>query len=1581
MDTANPVENIAAKVVAIKDIELHSLKRRNLPVARQFYVEFSVSDTLRSTDSAKESKNRTSWDKKFSFDGDDRSVILVKVYQKHRIGKDKMVGSLIDTIGGALGKLKDGVLECTLGKDTSDESDSGMTLKFALSAESLGNSNADGRQVIDAVTVASEAINPLNSTPAAAGLLSSAVDAGTNVATGTQTFETTWGVLLQRMELFNKIVTGVAQIHPYTSLAWSVISAANQVLVNQKNRDDKIIRLAGMMSDVFTFVDHAEPLKAIEAHMKTITLLIQQVTECGYFITEYAKQKNFWVRTARYTISDIDTRITDYENKFRELKSAFLEGVAVQTGITVVRIMNLMEPIAESIDLNDMPYAPGARYAQEKGCLPGTRESFLREICGILNNSDQDAPQVCLLTGVAGSGKSAMARLYDGQKRLGSSYCFASIDVARRNPQNLFSTIARGLADHDPQFKAALWEVVKGDRALRMSPSPFEQVEKLIIEPSQNLDAIGPLVIVIDALDESGNQASRRQLLRAISKQIAENTFPSNLRFLITARPESDILAALPPGPQIVHKQMSDVPQDVVDGDIEKFVYHSLHQYTELESSWPDREWCRLLVRHSQHLFQWASTACNFIEGDGTVGLDPSERLDSLLNTDGGHSLDSLYQTILSQLFTLDNTRERFRTVMAIVLALNEPLSLSSLSALLGKDLNIRAIIKPMGSLLDGVLDEEKPIRPLHTSFRDFLLDAARSSVFHVDIQPQHSLCLGRTLLSCMQNFLRFNICDLKDAHVRNTAVPDLSNKVNKAISPHLAYSCQYWMHHLQHVDCTPDLLNEMTLFFKSFLPYWLEAISLLSLSCPLSSILSALETCTSLKKWAKDQEIATLASETFQFIQVFAPVLRESTPHLYLSAMPQTPSSSPLCGLWFDHLQKHVSATSGLPTNWSAEVQILQGHTLNVVSVAYSSDGTHIVSCAGDQTIRVWNATTGQSVGGPFQGLMDYVTSVAYSPDDTHIVSGLWNKTIVVWNAATGQPVSDPFEGHTDVVTSVVYSSDGIHIASGSNDKTIRVWNVTTGQCVAGPFQGHEESVTSVAYSPDGNYIVSGSNDKIIRVWNATTGQCVAAFEGHEDSVTSVAYSPNGNCIVSGSRDQTIRVWNATTGQSVGGPFQGHTGVVTSVAYSPDGIHIVSGSWDMSARIWNVTTGQCVAGPFLGHIYPVSSVAYSPDGSHIVSGSWDNTIRVWNGTIGQSLVGSSGEYTSEVTSVAYSPDGAHIACGFRVAITWVWDATTGQFVAGPFKGHVNSIDYSPSGTCIVSGSRDGTISVWDVTTGQCVVDPFQGHTDVVQSVAYSPDGAHIVSSSWDKTIRIWNAATGQCVADTFHGHADPITSVAYSPDGTCIASGSRDKTIRVWSATTGQCVAGPCEGHEDSISSVAYSSDGVYVVSGSLDKSIRVWDATTGQPVAGPMNGHTSGVWAIACSPDSTHIVSGSQDNTIRIWNVTTGQCVAGPFQGHTNVVTSVAYSPDGDYIVSGSFDGAIKVWKVQEFTSLGDICVENSWIQSSNGACFGWIAPWGRNSFHLPIHSLVIASNKTHQVQDVDISLFGESWTSCWN
>ncbi|KAF8549973.1 hypothetical protein OG21DRAFT_521830 [Imleria badia] len=433
--------------------------------------------------------------------------------------------------------------------------------------------------------------------------------------------------------------------------------------------------------------------------------------------------------------------------RLQELKPALLDVGRP----SVVRLENLLKDMThmmQSADLNDMPYAFRASYHPGKGCLLGTRESFLRDIYDILNNPDEHAPRVCLLTGVAGSGKStvahSIAQLYDKQKQLGSSFFFSRTDIVNRNQKNLFSTIARDLSDHDPQYKSALWGIVKEGRALRTSTCPIEQIERFIIEPGKELHPVKPLVVVIDGLDESGDQASRKALLNTISQKIANDTLPTfHLRFLITARAEEDIIASFPPGPRIVRKLMEDIPQEIVDRDVERFIHHALRLHFDFKSP-ADKARCQDLVSHSQQLFQWASAACGFINGyHDFSGFSPSQRLDKILQADdtdstGSCLLDHLYLTILSELFTSGETQARFRMVMATgtVLALDEPLPLTSHSLLRGGDPQIRPSMKVLGSLLIGVLDKEKPIRLLHSSFRDFLLHESRSTVFHVEIQP-----------------------------------------------------------------------------------------------------------------------------------------------------------------------------------------------------------------------------------------------------------------------------------------------------------------------------------------------------------------------------------------------------------------------------------------------------------------------------------------------------------------------------------------------------------------------------------------------------------------------------------------------------------------------------------------------------------------------------------------------------------------------------------------------------------------------------------------------------------------------------
>ena len=70
-------------------------------------------------------------------------------------------------------------------------------------------------------------------------------------------------------------------------------------------------------------------------------------------------------------------------------------------------------------------------------------------------------------------------------------------------------------------------------------------------------------------------------------------------------------------------------------------------------------------------------------------------------------------------------------------------------------------------------------------------------------------------------------------------------------------------------------------------------------------------------------------------------------------------------------------------------------------MSVSFSPDGSRIVSGSGDNTVRVWDAVTGEVIN-TLTGHSGYVFSVSFSPDGSRIVSGSQDN-IRVWDAVIG--------------------------------------------------------------------------------------------------------------------------------------------------------------------------------------------------------------------------------------------------------------------------------------------------------------------------------------------------------------------------------------------------------------------------------------------------------------------------------------------------------------------------------------------------------------------------------------------------
>ncbi|KAG9089549.1 POC1 centriolar protein A, partial [Ceratobasidium sp. UAMH 11750] len=97
------------------------------------------------------------------------------------------------------------------------------------------------------------------------------------------------------------------------------------------------------------------------------------------------------------------------------------------------------------------------------------------------------------------------------------------------------------------------------------------------------------------------------------------------------------------------------------------------------------------------------------------------------------------------------------------------------------------------------------------------------------------------------------------------------------------------------------------------------------------------------------------------------------------------------------------------------------------------------------------------------------WVYSVAYSPDGAYIVSGSDDNTIRIWDAHTGQSVGQPLQGHTSVVSSVAFSPDGAYIVSSSEDQTVRIWDVQSCAEMGGiPESGNTSTQPNIPSRPN---------------------------------------------------------------------------------------------------------------------------------------------------------------------------------------------------------------------------------------------------------------------------------------------------------------------------------------------------------------------------------------------------------------------------------------------------------------------------------------------------------------------------------
>ncbi len=151
-------------------------------------------------------------------------------------------------------------------------------------------------------------------------------------------------------------------------------------------------------------------------------------------------------------------------------------------------------------------------------------------------------------------------------------------------------------------------------------------------------------------------------------------------------------------------------------------------------------------------------------------------------------------------------------------------------------------------------------------------------------------------------------------------------------------------------------------------------------------------------------------------------------------------------------------------------------------LDVRFAPDGQRLVVGSAGGRAAVWNVSGPPRLERELPRHRLDVQSVAFSPDGTLVVTAGSDRVARISDAVLGTERA-VLRGHTHELRHAEFSPDGALVLTAAGDGTARVWDARTG-ALLDVLRAHDDWVYSAAFTPDGKRVITAGGDRAARVW-----------------------------------------------------------------------------------------------------------------------------------------------------------------------------------------------------------------------------------------------------------------------------------------------------------------------------------------------------------------------------------------------------------------------------------------------------------------------------------------------------------------